>query len=230
MNDLLLRRRIAAINSTPSLPYDAEIEYLEGSGTQWIDTGYVPSVPIIERYTAICSVPPLDNDWQGWFGSSNNNEDRTVFFRQRTSVNSLQVYVPKSDANYYAYDAFNLQAGDIITIRIAPFYGVTGEICYLTINGTGQFIANVAKHNESSYVRAYTLKLFTNQRDPYNSTRSPCRMRFYAFNIQNYSTNEDVMDLIPVRVGTTGYMYDKVSGTLFGNSGTGNFILGNDKT
>ena len=36
-------------------------------------------------------------------------------------------------------------------------------------------------------------------------------------------------DFVPVRVGTTGYMYDKVSGQLFGNAGTGDFILGNDK-
>jgi hypothetical protein len=35
-------------------------------------------------------------------------------------------------------------------------------------------------------------------------------------------------DFIPVRKGTTGYMYDKVSGQLFGNSGSGNFILGPD--
>ena len=34
----------------------------------------------------------------------------------------------------------------------------------------------------------------------------------------------------PVRVGTTGYLYDSVSGNLFGNEGTGDFILGNDKT
>jgi hypothetical protein len=39
-----------------------------------------------------------------------------------------------------------------------------------------------------------------------------------------------VRDFIPVRVGNVGYMYDKVSGQLFGNSGTGNFILGPDKT
>ena len=36
------------------------------------------------------------------------------------------------------------------------------------------------------------------------------------------------MDLVPVRIGSTGYMYDKVSGNLFGNSGTGSFILGPD--
>ena len=37
------------------------------------------------------------------------------------------------------------------------------------------------------------------------------------------------MNLIPVRKDGVGYMYDTVSGQLFGNIGTGNFILGPDK-
>lgn len=37
-----------------------------------------------------------------------------------------------------------------------------------------------------------------------------------------------VRDYIPVRVGTTGYLYDRVSGQLFGNQGTGDFVLGPD--
>ena len=41
--------------------------------------------------------------------------------------------------------------------------------------------------------------------------------------------NITVRDLIPVRKGTTGYMYDKVSGQLFCNAGKGAFILGPDK-
>jgi hypothetical protein len=43
-----------------------------------------------------------------------------------------------------------------------------------------------------------------------------------------YYNDSIVLDLIPVRVGTIGYMYDSVSGTLFGNAGTGDFILGPD--
>ena len=35
-------------------------------------------------------------------------------------------------------------------------------------------------------------------------------------------------NFIPVRVGQVGYMYDTVSGQLFGNDGTGDFILGPD--
>ena len=38
-----------------------------------------------------------------------------------------------------------------------------------------------------------------------------------------------VYDLIPVRKDGIGFMYDKVSGQLFGNKGTGAFIIGPDK-
>ena len=42
MGTLLNRRRYMGGGSAP-LPYDAEIEYLETSGTQWINTNYYPN-------------------------------------------------------------------------------------------------------------------------------------------------------------------------------------------
>ena len=45
-----------------------------------------------------------------------------------------------------------------------------------------------------------------------------------------YDNNILVRDLIPVRIGAVGYFYDRVSGQLFGNSGTGAFVIGPDKT
>lgn len=39
---------------------------------------------------------------------------------------------------------------------------------------------------------------------------------------------ELMVDMIPVRVGNIGYMYDRVSGQLFGNAGKGEFVLGAD--
>jgi hypothetical protein len=59
------------------------------------------------------------------------------------------------------------------------------------------------------------------------STWRPAKMKLYSCKITDNGTV--VRDFIPVRVGQTGYMYDKVSGQLFGNSGTGSFILGRDK-
>lgn len=46
--------------------------------------------------------------------------------------------------------------------------------------------------------------------------------------VQLSKNGELLGDFIPVRVGQVGYMYDKVSGQLFGNAGTGEFILGPD--
>lgn len=43
-----------------------------------------------------------------------------------------------------------------------------------------------------------------------------------------YISNVLVRDFIPVRVGSVGYLYDRVSKRLFGNKGTGNFVLGQD--
>ena len=41
--------------------------------------------------------------------------------------------------------------------------------------------------------------------------------------------NSPVRDLVPVRVGQVGYLFDRVSGELFGNAGTGAFVVGPDK-
>ena len=50
--------------------------------------------------------------------------------------------------------------------------------------------------------------------------------RLHSFRISENGVS--VLDLIPVRVGDEGFMYDKVSGRLLGNSGSGRFILGPD--
>ena len=50
--------------------------------------------------------------------------------------------------------------------------------------------------------------------------------RFYACQIWDGQTL--VRDFVPCRIGTTGYLYDRVSQTLFSNIGTGDFVLGPD--
>jgi hypothetical protein len=49
------------------------------------------------------------------------------------------------------------------------------------------------------------------------------------FSAKIYNNDDVVRDFIPVRVGNVGYLYDRVSGQLFGNDGTGGFIVGPDK-
>ena len=53
--------------------------------------------------------------------------------------------------------------------------------------------------------------------------------RIFGFSISN-SSEARILDFIPVRVGGIGYMYDRVSGELFGEVYGGMFIIGPDKT
>ena len=50
----------------------------------------------------------------------------------------------------------------------------------------------------------------------------------YYCRLTDKASGEIVRDLIPVRVGNVGYMYDKVSKELFANAGSGSFTLGGD--
>ena len=58
------------------------------------------------------------------------------------------------------------------------------------------------------------------------SAVNPSANRLYGAMFEK--EGETIRNFIPVRKGDVGYMYDLVSGQLFGNSGTGNFILGPD--
>lgn len=49
-----------------------------------------------------------------------------------------------------------------------------------------------------------------------------------VYSCKCYKNSELILDLVPVRVGQVGYMYDKVGGELYGNAGGGSFTLGSD--
>ena len=53
-------------------------------------------------------------------------------------------------------------------------------------------------------------------------------LRVKAFSMSD--NNETLRDYTPVRVGSVGYFYDKVSKQLFGNSFAGDLVIGPDKT
>ncbi|MBO5707602.1 MAG: hypothetical protein J6T37_01470 [Bacteroidales bacterium] len=53
-----------------------------------------------------------------------------------------------------------------------------------------------------------------------------CRTYLYDFYIKK--NNSVIYDLVPVRIGTTGYLYDKKSKQIFANGGSGSFVLGPD--
>ena len=198
-----------------------EIEYLESTGTQYIDLG----IPFYSKniYTFRC-------------GKFANNATGVRVFGTRAQSGTL----PKS-----SYLTYRVAAGSVNKLF---FYGSDT----LTTTGTSTNPpTTVASNMYTIEVGCYPTKVFkingtsytngglqnTNFVSPYNLTlfgdntagvQEPRKARFEFVRAIDASTQVLELDLIPVRIGTVGYMYDRVSGQLFGNAGTGNFILGPD--
>lgn len=66
------------------------------------------------------------------------------------------------------------------------------------------------------------INLFTNTQYNRSGVNSICGLTIWDNN------NKIIHELTPVRVGNVGYMYDYVTQTLYGNSGSGSFVLGPD--
>jgi len=200
MGIIINRRRVMG----KRLPYDAEIEYLESSGTQWIDTGIYPTNTIVAKLKFM-NLESTGNVIFGMYDGENNsyryfNFGKDSYFdtgegvrKNRLIANNIKVHPNE----IYEIELGNKYIKNIITDTIKY-----GTVYNFTFNKT--LTLNNYNNNNFSKNRWYHVEIFDN--------------------------TTLILNLIPVRIGTRGYMYDKVSKQLFGNSGTGEFILGPDVT
>ena len=201
----------------PALPYDAEVEYLESTGTQYLDTGYA----FTDGYTF-----ELDFDGIGSalsiFGSRSGNVRTSVVFR--SSSDNLTINI----AGYNATTTPFKVAMPDPTARTKVKMDVASNKGSLWVNGVNRF-AN--KEFTGSYISGVTMGLFATKYGA-NDFREITAAKVYSLKMWQGDTL--VRDFIPVRVGSgssaVGYLCDRVSGNLFGNAGTGAFTIGPDKT
>ena len=202
MGTLLNRRRYMGGNA--SLPYDTEIEYLDfgNNGTNAIDTNVVLSTYDITIKTKIYySGYSSSGNYLSWF-SAYTNEQSDTYRIIRNSNSNTQVLVHNGTRSQGQGTGVSVQLNTLYTIEIYP--------TYITMNN----VQTVFDKNGHGNKNTGSMKL--------------TRMRYYYFQV--IKGNDIILDLIPVRIDTTGYMYDKVSKQLFANTGTGSFVLGPDKT
>ena len=181
------------------LPYDAEVEYLESTGTQWIYTGYTESQC---PYFSLDVQPLITNVDAAMFGAYPDGY-------------SVQQYLGRwrwFDGGWTLTD---------IPVDITRTTNITK-------NANGWFVDGEITKTSSGLRGNLILALFGFNRDGgmSNGTKS-LRVNQLSLFDKNYSL---VADFIPIRKGNIGYMFDRVSGQLFGNDGTGAFIIGPDKT
>ena len=202
------------------LPYDAEIEYLESStDQQYIDTGI--NYDFSKNIKIEVGVIPLNND-------------RSVVIGNYTGSSACLNVELGGTANSHAREPRYY-----ISLTAT---GNTSDTWYtaLTVNNNYNLII---EYNISSHTKTFTSQNSTssvNYQGTVYGTTTNLRL-FYDYRSSNnvahalrityckiYLDDIIVKDFIPVRVGSTGYMYDRVSKQLFGNGGGGVFTLGQD--
>lgn|GEM_PF-2219722 len=218
MSELLLRRRAAMAKS---LPYDAEIEYLESSGTQWIDTGIIQNSLNIEIGLQMQWVGSSVSLFESFFAYMTNDgivprcgihkyNDKWMF-----GTNSTITTTKSIDRNIHNI----FLTGNSSTQKEQLYLDGT-----LTREGDAIIPTGISSNNIPFY-------MFGRNRNGSADNLATIRIMscwYKQFTDAGHTTITQEFDYIPVRVGQVGYMYDKVSGQLFGNQGSGSFILGND--
>lgn len=210
------RRRMMTDVHQP--PYDSKIEFLESTGEQYIDTGIIP-----DNDTGIQIVY-----YPSMYNHLNANDFFIVGLRNNTS--NTRWCIGKSGtekvAFYYGYGIYNHAPNQN---RYDNKYIVS-----LNYKNNKLFeVKDVAANNRTQqrdlsnlpFTPQYNIRLFGGAGVDANYTKASGRL----YSVIISQGNKIIMNLIPVRVGNTGYMYDKISKQLFGNNGTGNFVLGADK-
>lgn len=191
------------------LPYDAEVEYLESTRTQWIDLGVIVPPDADFKFTGSI-VSYITNGCifgetydYGW---SANNPGYSLVTASKGSV-----YLRYGNSTGTTIGLTSIGLGNTFTASLS---GTSFQV-------NGQSVATVARI--SSFAKTVSSMGVFKRNTAINTA-----ITYSAVRINNLKFG-NLFDLIPVRKGTVGYLYDRVSGRFFGNVGTGDFVLGPDK-
>ena len=192
--------------------YSSEIEYLESTsgGKEYIDTEFMPNQDTRIVATMQCVT---SNSYARLFGAGMYNAVGGVQLDYETgATGTLHIsYGPnttwttvttvRGDYNTHTYD-YNKNEVYIDSVKVSD-------------------------NTYASFQSTSNLRIFTY----INNGTTPASTEYFigrCYSFQIYDNGVLVRDLIPVRVKQVGYMYDKISKRLFGNSGMGEFALGPD--
>lgn len=187
---------------TVAVAYDAQVEYLRASGTQWADTGIVLQENDVVEIEAMFLNKSGDNFLMGAYSSG----DGSVWVEVYGNATHYVRFGSSSSSSQQNNAVNNMNVWRTYTIQKGSFY----------VDGVRKLTPN--------YVSMPTRSLGIFGRNSSTPTGGLCEIRTTKITRDNTL----VLNLIPVRCGTVGYMYDRVSGTLFGNDGTGDFVVGAD--
>ena len=192
----------------PSRKYDAEIEYLENTGLELIDTQ--TGVDSNTTYDLSCTILQTAGKGIIYTYPQNETSELRVFYGREnaTSGEEKTLYYDRGSARIYKGSYTNRE----LELHLGNYFLEDKGVRLAT--GTAQTYTTTSSY--SLYV--FNIGLNVGKYDLF---------RLKALKI--YNGAETIRDFIPVRCGRTGYLYDRISEKLFGNSiNNGSFILGPD--
>ena len=196
------------VEEIKSVPYDAEVEYLQSNGNQYIDSGIECTGDLKVHFNG--SVLSQVNS-----GACGGIHTTSPYFRHHWSpyMSSLFYWIQKDTSGQSSIE-FDSSVDTFYEVIVDPVNG-TGSI-----NGTTKTFTAL----QASYTTGQNYFIFARKASDGDIQSRACRFKFFKM----YKNGVLLRDFIPVRKDGVGYMYDKVSGQLFGNAGTDNFTYGND--
>lgn len=196
---------------SPVLPYDAEIEYLRSTGTQYIDTGHT----FTDGFTFEIDFYSMNSN-STVFGARGTTRGPVVYYSITNGL-CLNIAGYNGSSTPFKFTGTSISVRHTIKATVQSSRMTTwldGVKIHDNVSFTGTGLCGVS---QAIFGTKYGNNDF---RDLTSSS---------VYSLKMWQGDTLVRDFIPVRVGQVGYLYDKVSGRLFGNIGDGNFILGNDK-
>ena len=196
-----------------------ELEYIESTGTQYIDTGIdANSGKIIE---CDCMFTARLGNYSTVFGGRSDIDKRFSITRNNSNGHVLLSVILDTDSDAGAIlnvrYLFGLRS---FRVRGNPNEGNMGS--QLFINGK----VIVGKYDIVLDNDGYHIYLFGDNRMGVFS--NPSAMRVYSYKVTDIDTGEVLQDLKPVQRNSDGVLglYDSITKTLFTNAGTGDFVAG----
>lgn len=183
------------------------IAYLESSGTQLIDTLVIGGTDA--EYEVEFAILSGNETYNHFFGSTNQGQCAPKVYNEKYNNQKRFVvewftptrkYYTSSNAEYVIGRKYNM------SYKSGSFY----------VNGTAKATVGTYGFGDNTFC------LFGYNLEP----ELKAYMRLYSCKV--WLDGVLVRNMTPVRIGSVGYMYDSVNGVLYGNSGTGDFILGPD--
>lgn len=196
------------------LPYDARIEYLRCSGTQYINTGIKGSSDIKIRLRCLYQICTNSSSTPyGWVFGSRVAADNKAYSLTHAYRGNFRF--GNGTATGWANSA----------TRIVTFDNTESSNVMKVYDASNTLIATM-KASSATFNNNLDMYLFGHNTN--GSVGFGSNITIYS--CEFYNGSEKIAEFVPVRIGQVGYMYDKVSGELLGNAGTGSFILGPDIT